>query len=714
MATIITFSILTLIWPMAMTITLGKSKIIKYIVGIFMGFFLIINTSESLLRGVVGNSNYSLPALFSILIILSLIPMLYFGYKRKCWKKQNIKEAFGWLWTLYLIIISATIIRLFINHINSDTIAYARNAVYIEKGEIGQHDLEFWYKTPTFYHAAGLINNPVDFFTIYGEVLQVILFSIALNLIIRDIPNKTVVVLALVSVLVGVASIYSLSLKTSGVNWSAVAITLLFILASRKNIILLLLIPFSMSIFSFSPMLMLPLSLIFVVSLKRWKLKELILAVTITGSLGVFMLMNMIDVNYKLFIIFTALSFFNVALYLVMKKDFIIKVPEKEIQNPIFKMKWTNLKRFYNWKYFQRMMYAIAIFLFLVSELVMILYIVDVLHFAKIVGAKETTLMLSIPIAVFIFGIDSIYNKKLSYQFGWTIAMVFVMIFYAILQLIPGVLGYLVDRVSLPYSMSIILVCLLRVVEIEKRKVKETAFMFGSAATLSVCNIAMIAGATMPSTIYSPMSTNIEMNYKFITSQERKDILDNMKKDDVIYSDIAISTIGCIWDKHAFFTNSMREMFFPEMRDRLAGISENNWDSILKYNIRYVNNPKYWDFEKDDLSKEGEKKFKKDIEDKWIIKKETEYYKLADSIDILKYSEDNKNMIASKTDLNKTKTWWDIWDQEHVTNKAKDAKNVNVFMFRRKKYADIVAKHYAKKFTIERKQTKSIYIVRIK
>ncbi len=63
-------------------------------------------------------------------------------------------------------------------------------------------------------------------------------------------------------------------------------------------------------------------------------------------------------------------------------------------------------------------MYIFATSFIMLAELVMILYIVDVLHFAKIVGAKETTLMLSIPIAIFIFSVDAIYNKKLSYQFG--------------------------------------------------------------------------------------------------------------------------------------------------------------------------------------------------------------------------------------------------------------------------------------------------------
>ncbi|TCG11827.1 hypothetical protein [Mycoplasma todarodis] len=711
MATIIIFSLLTFIWPVIMTITLGKKKIIQYIVGVFITFFLVINTSESLLRNSIGNG-YSLPALFSILIIISLIPMFYFGYKRKCWTKQNLKESFGWLWTLYLIILSATIIRLFINHINSDTIAYARNSIYIREGTLGQHGLEFWYKTPTYYHVAALIDNPVDFFTIYGEVLQVILFSIALNLIVRNIPNKTGVVLAFVSVLVGMASVYALSLKTSGMNWTAVSIALLFILASRKNIVLLLLIPFSMSVFSFSPMLILPLSVIFIIILKRWTLKELIFSIMILGSLGIFMVMNMMNVNYKLFTIFTVMFFSNVAVYFILKKDILIKVPNKEIENPLYRTKLTKLKKFSEWKHFQRSLYIFAVSLFLFSELIMILYIVDVLHFAKIVGAKETTLMLSIPIAIFIFGIDAIRNKKLSYQFGWTIAMVFVMVLYAIVQLVPGVLPYLVDRVSLPYSMAIILVCLLRVVEMEKKKAVESIFMIGSATTLSICNVAMITGALMPSTIYSPPSTNVEMNYRFVTKQERKDILDNMQKHDVIYSDIAISTIREVWDEHAFFDNSMRKMFFPEMRDRLAGISEKNWNSILVYNSKYVKNPKYWDFEKDDLNEAGEIEFKKDVENKILVKKEIEYYALANSIDILKYGETSS--ILKDTGVDKNNTWWDIWDKQHISNKNKDSKNINVFMFRRKKYADLVAEHYKNKYKIERKTTGSMYIVRLK
>ncbi len=703
MATIIIFSLLTLIWPIAMTITLGKDKIIKYIVGVFISFFLIVNTSESLLRNLIGEG-YSLAALFSILIILSLIPTLYIGYKRECWKKDNLKKSFGWIWTLYLIIISATIIRLFINHINSDTIAYARNAIWIREGTLAEHDLPFWYKTPTFYHTAALIKNPVDFFSIYGEILQVVLFSIALNLIIRDLPNKSTIVLAFVSVLVGMASIYSLSLKTSGVNWSAVSITLLFILASRKNIILLLLIPFSMSVFSFSPMLIIPLSIMFILILKKWSLKEIILFTTTLGSLGIFMIMNIIDVNYKWFTLFTIMFFFNIALYYIMKKDWIIKIPKKEIQNPFYRMKYTRLKRFVNWKHFQRSMYIFATFFVLLAELIMILYIVDVLHFAKIVGAKETTLMLSIPIAIFIFSIDAIHNKKVSYQFGWALFMVLIMMFYAIVQQIPGMLDYLVDRVSLPFSMSIILVCLLRVVEMDKKKKMESAFMFVSASTLSICNVSMVIGATMPSTIYSPLSTNIEMNYRFITQQERKDVLSNMQKDDVIYSDIAISTIREVWDKHAFFTNNMRHMFFPEMRDRLAGISEKSWKSILIYNAKYVGNPEFWDADKERLTKKGEIELKKDVENKVLVKKETEYYALANSIDVLRYSETHH--------INKDADW-DAWDKEHVTNKDKDAKNINVFMFRRKKYADIVAKHYGKKFKITRKETKSLYIVRI-
>ncbi|NQZ28836.1 MAG: hypothetical protein HRT98_00390 [Mycoplasmatales bacterium] len=710
MATIIFFSILTLIWPIALTVTLGKEKIIKYIVGIFIMFFLVINTSESLLRHLIGGG-YSIVALSSVLIIFSLFPMIYFGKKRKCWEKEKIRESFSWIWTLYLIIISATIIRLFINHINSDTIAYARNAVWIREGTLAEHDLSFWYKTPTFYHVAALIENPVDFFSIYGEVLQVVLFSIALNLIIRDLPNKSNVALAIISILVGMASIYSLSLKTSGVNWSAVSITLLFILASRKNVILLLLIPFSMSVFSFSPMLILPLSAIFIAILKKWSLKELIISTTILGSLGIFMIMNIIDVNYKWFVLFTIMFFSNAILYYILEKEWIIKIGKKEIQNPIYKFKYIRMRRFVEWKHFQKTMYIIASSFILLAEIIMILYIVDVLHFAKIVGAKETTLMLSIPIAILIFAIDAIHNKKVSYQFGWVFSMVCVMIIYAIVQQLPGTVDYLVDRVSLPFSMSIILVCLLRVVEMDKNKKIESTFMIGSATTLSICNVAMVIGATMPSTIYSPLSTNVEMNYKFITQQEREDILNNMKKDDVIYSDIAISTIRKVWDEHAFFTNGMRDMFFPEMRDRLAGIKEKNWKSILIYNAKYISNPNYWNADKKELTKEGKKQFEIDIKNKVLVKKEVEYYTLANSIDILNYSENHFQNIRFGT--NQTDTWWDVWDKKNITNNSKNAKNINVFMFRRKKYADLVAKHYINRFNVTTKTTKSLYIVRI-
>ncbi|TCG11488.1 hypothetical protein [Mycoplasma marinum] len=651
------FIALTLIWPLLITLCVGKKNIIPTILITFIFFFISFNSIHIF---IINSTTVKVLTTFCIVSVASL--MILFGIKKGSFTKQKMMEALSHSWSLYLMIALTVIIRIFTNHINSDSIAYARDAQLIKTGDWNLSGSAFWYKTPVFGQMSSLSNYTIDFFTIYGEMLHTILFAVGINIILRQIKGKKIWQLIVMIILTSISSVFALSYKTSGVNWSAVSITLIFIFASRKrNSILLLMIPFSFSVFSFSPMLTFPVAVIIFAWRKKWDLKEVLYLIIISIFSIVFTFLNILNVRYIYFLVIDVLFAFGFIFIVLIY----IKVPEKELYNPLYKFKLLKNREIIKTKKHKIISILIAASILFISELVMLLMIFNIMPFPLIVGAREKAMMTTIPIALAIVIADALLNWKVSDQFKWMLSCVAIMIIYSIVQTLPFVPSYILDRLSLPFSMGIGLIVLIRCYENDLFNSGKIIVRIGAVTTMMALNLTTLFMGVLPSALYSPPSTNIEQNYKFTTSSEREVMNDIITKNPnaVIYSDIAVSSIPQVGDKHSFFTNQDRGLFFGEMKYRVKGIDNSYWEDILEYRQKIQWNPKLWDGE--NLTILGKEEVNKHD---WI-KKALEFSFLADSIDLLNFDKDYAK----------------IWIDKNIKD-SKNIKRITVFAFRNKEY----------------------------
>ncbi len=669
MPIIIFLSISTILWPLIGVVLVGPKKIMSAMILTMITLFISLNVVSSFYANIS-----SISTILTINILVSIGYMVYLIVKKKSFNINDIKNRFKWITTFLIIISVATLFRIFINHMNSDTILYSWISQQTANGNFLSSDIEFYYRIPTFYQIGSISGDYSNYHTIFGEVTQLVLCTFVVNYLLHQQKPKSFILSMLCAVLLGVTIVYGMSFRTSSVNWSAGAITMLFILANRKNINLLFLTPLAFANFSFSALLFLPICMLYFFFRRKFTLKEILIASSLTISIAIFMLFAFVDAPYKTFSIIVPLALINIA----MNKT--TKIPDYQIENFLYKIKIPWLVKFKESKNYKKIMFiSFTSFLGFV-ELIMILMSTQILEFPLIMNPKVGSILVIMPIILFILVSYWIDTDKFPEELQLILFMTTTMSAYFIIQLIPMAPNYLADRISLPLtaiSPIIGVICLVRWIN-EESALNIINVKKGGLILATGTSTLMMWGNTTPAVFWSPFTTQLESNYKFVKNNEIQAIKEIMQtyNNSVIYSDVAISTINNIDEDRIYFTHNERDFFYSAMKERMQGFETQFMQQMKEYYMLLAQN------NYDEKDSNFIKQYKAKLASGEIKKKVTPYIELAKSIDVLKM--DNGN-------------WWTEWDKRNIINaNPVTHKKVNIFAFREKSYAIDVLNHYNK------------------
>ncbi len=250
----------------------NHKTVFKWIISLF-AFWLI------LMNGLIFWSGHSwfIMSIFITPFILLAFKIIYDFYFKKISLNTIKPKLKNNIITIIILLSSFTLIvltRLWVNKFNGDALYYADLSQDIKK-----HNLiskAFQYRIPAFYHLASLAKNPIDMYSIVGDLMQQFILSVVLIKIIKKYNLKiinTIIVTLLVIILYATTSMYA----TSSLNWSIVSISFLFIISLEKEEwTWMLMIPISFSFFSLSAILLLPISMCVVLFEKKLDYKKII------------------------------------------------------------------------------------------------------------------------------------------------------------------------------------------------------------------------------------------------------------------------------------------------------------------------------------------------------------------------------------------------------------------------------------------------------
>ncbi|TCG11822.1 hypothetical protein [Mycoplasma todarodis] len=565
----------TLLMPLMVSLLWDKQHIISVYIVSFISMFLFINVTNSFTINIK-----LITTIFSLGYITLYSFLIYKSIKLKKFNIQNLVKTLKWIAPLYMSMAIIFFIRMWFTRMNTDALAYAETSNFIKRNSNDNTDPV--YNLPSFYSFAAMFPRPVDVFSIGGDVIVISIFSTAIFKIMDDARKEQGLFSLVVIMIISITFALSLPFVTSSVNWVIVSLVTIILVAMRKNTKMFLLAPLAFGIFSFSSLLLAPISLVYVFMKRRFTLKEFIDSIIISIMVTVVFVMTLANMSEKLMIIPLIMSPLFFLSYTPIIKDsehdgFLLKV-----NKIIFKGK--ERKELY--KVTKKFKLISSLVLTAIGLLLMIAIAYKFDRTSSIQGIITKMVvdpyLWGVPMVMWMI-LDALWKKELT---SWIkIGLAFVVIcaaYYVLIKISPRVPRYILLRTVDPAA-SIVLVLfslfLYETYPAEKFTWKSLALipMVITFPAITVFH------KSEPRYFSTNPSTSVAQNYKWVKNNEWKTL--EKYKDKKVYSDVPAFIMGINGkDNHSLMNASQhRELFHGDLFVTMLGRKwyvEQNFDSI--------------------------------------------------------------------------------------------------------------------------------------